>query len=202
MLLLLTFADVSVGKYMTLGGAPCAAGVSKPDLKEITIASVSDVTCNFSVPPNIAFHHLFLKLMTAAITQHEVGLAPGKEDKYPRQFLMLPNYTQATRIPIKEIAFLEGIRNYTLIHLHNGRQYMSTKTLKCHEEELKSCPFFRVHKTYLVNMRYVSSHDADFNFLSLKNEIRVAISRRKRKDFAAMIKFEGLKIKCLQAKRA
>ena len=51
-----------------------------------------------------------------------------------------------------EIIRFEAERNYTRIVLNNNRQLIASKTLKFFADMLPSERFFRVHKSYLINL--------------------------------------------------
>lgn len=61
-------------------------------------------------------------------------------------------------IPLKKIAYLAADTTYTHIHLRNGDHYMDSRTIKLYEEQLVSLGFFRIHKSFVVNMSYVATY--------------------------------------------
>jgi len=79
---------------------------------------------------------------------------------------------------VSEIIRLEGERNYTQFHLTGNRNYLSSKTLKEYEEILAEKGFVRIHKSHLVNSKFVSSVDSDGKMI-LKDHSEVEISRRR-----------------------
>ena len=86
----------------------------------------------------------------------------------------------------QEIILLTADVNYTNIHLSNGRKMMVATTLKELERRfLKYGTFFRTHKSFLVNMSYILQCDAVRHemFVQMKNNCRVAVSRRKKTAF-------------------
>ena len=86
----------------------------------------------------------------------------------------------------QEIILLTADVNYTNIHLSNGRKMMVATTLKELERRfLKYGTFFRTHKSSLVNMSYILQCDAVRHemFVHMKNNCRVAVSRRKKTAF-------------------
>lgn len=86
----------------------------------------------------------------------------------------------------QEIILLTADANYTNIHLSNGRKMMVATTLKKLEKRFEKFEvFFRTHKSSLVNMSYVQQCDAVKHemFVQMKNNCRVAVSRRKKSAF-------------------
>ena len=56
---------------------------------------------------------------------------------------------------IDEIVRCEAEGNYTSVFLSDGSSLLITKTLKHYEETLVNYPFFRTHKSHLINLNYV-----------------------------------------------
>ena len=70
-----------------------------------------------------------------------------------RQYLLVPDQSKIRRVLIKDIVRLEGIKNYTLLHLKNGNTIISSRTLKVYNIVLEQSDFLRVHKAHLINMQ-------------------------------------------------
>lgn len=59
------------------------------------------------------------------------------------------------RVAPQDILFAKGEDNYTFIQLVDGKEYLVSHTLKSVEEKLADTGFFyRVHKSYLVNLNH------------------------------------------------
>ncbi|HEX7904915.1 MAG TPA: LytTR family DNA-binding domain-containing protein [Chitinophagaceae bacterium] len=71
------------------------------------------------------------------------------------------------RIDLDDIAFIEGMSNYVAFHLTTKKvvAYLSLKEL---EEKLPESQFMRIHKSYIVSLRQVSS--LENNELILKKD--------------------------------
>ncbi|MCH2198987.1 MAG: LytTR family DNA-binding domain-containing protein [Flavobacteriales bacterium] len=81
----------------------------------------------------------------------------------------------------KDITHLEAQDQYTVVHLSDGRSILSSKTIKYFEERLSKRIFFRLHRSYIVNIAHhlkeYSRQEGGFVILSNDNEIPIA--RRK-----------------------
>ena len=93
---------------------------------------------------------------------------------------LLVNQKQKTRIPTNSIIMLEGLANYTLIHLQNGSKKLYSRTLRHFESLLCDEHFIRVHRGFLVNSSFIINYNKEENILRLENNLEVSISRRKR----------------------
>lgn len=114
---------------------------------------------------------------------------PQEAIQAPQQDLISMNcvlvFDKFTRqVPIEEIVLLEGDGNYTLLHLSNGRKVMVSKTLKQFENVLCEGHFARIHKSYLINLKYLIRYDLKTEaHVQLRNGSKIEVSRRRRKDF-------------------
>ncbi|MCF2221003.1 LytTR family DNA-binding domain-containing protein [Chryseobacterium sp. PS-8] len=82
----------------------------------------------------------------------------------------------------EEILYIQGIDNISKVFLTRNRKIILSKSLKHFEETLEN-DFFRIHKSYLVNVRECKHIDTSRLLLSLSNDIKLPISRRNFKNF-------------------
>ncbi|WP_428657213.1 LytR/AlgR family response regulator transcription factor [Runella sp.] len=80
------------------------------------------------------------------------------------------------QIPVDQIIYLEGNRNYTNICLKNGRKLLSSKNLKRFEELFDNGHFLRVNRSYLVNFAHIQSFERE---IMLSNGKIIVPARRK-----------------------
>ncbi|MFZ1676248.1 MAG: LytTR family DNA-binding domain-containing protein [Saprospiraceae bacterium] len=86
-----------------------------------------------------------------------------------------------------EIIRCEGESNYTKFFLEGGKSLMVSHTLKDYESILNDYGFVRVHKSHLVNMKYVTKVDRD-GFLWLSSGQSVPVSRRRKEEVMSMLR--------------
>lgn len=81
----------------------------------------------------------------------------------------------------QNILFLKAEGNYTEILMEDGTKLLICRTLKSCEETLSDeTAFFRCHKSYLINFRFLTEYiKSDGGYLMLKNEQSVPISPEK-----------------------
>jgi len=89
-----------------------------------------------------------------------------------------------------EIIRCEGESNYTTFYLEHAKPLIVSHTLKEYESLLSDYGFSRVHKSHLVNMKYVSRMDRD-GFLWLQNGESVPVSRRRKEEVMRILKKGG-----------
>lgn len=87
------------------------------------------------------------------------------------------------------IILLKADANYTEVHLDNGKKIIVSKTLKELEKKFTIYPFFRIHKSYMVNMNLVESIQLnDGPKAKLINNTYAQISRRRKDAFIDAMK--------------
>ncbi len=99
------------------------------------------------------------------------------------------NHSRGTKIiDPSDISYLEGKGNCAMIHFRDGTSYLDTRTLKTYENIL-SDNFFRIHKSYIVNLAEVSEIlHGDDQAVTLKDGNSLPVSRERKKE---LLKFLG-----------
>jgi len=87
-----------------------------------------------------------------------------------------------------EILYCKADGRYTHVFLNNGESIITAKLLKSFESKLPGDLFLRIHKSYVINMNYISSLSKKSSvFLVLGTNTSLGISKRRRKRvFAAL----------------
>ncbi len=81
----------------------------------------------------------------------------------------------------EEIMYCQASSNYTYINSTGDKKLLTSKTLSEIESKLNQDQFARTHKSYLVNLTYVSSYsNEDGGLLILNNGNTIPISRRRK----------------------
>ena len=99
--------------------------------------------------------------------------------------LILKTQDGALKLVLKDIVHIEGDRNYSYIHLKNNTKKLVTKTLSNLEELLDSKGFYRCHRSHILNSEHIIESKGLTALLS--NNLRVPVSRRKKKAFLAWL---------------
>lgn len=80
--------------------------------------------------------------------------APERSKKY----LFLHSDYNLVKISNQEITYIEGLKDYVKVHLAgSAKPVISRITIKALEEQLPVNDFFRIHKSYMVNLEHVHS---------------------------------------------
>jgi Response regulator of the LytR/AlgR family len=90
-------------------------------------------------------------------------------------------------VDTNDIVYCESDSNYTIFFLTNGEKVMISKTLKDVEEILEGSDFFRIHASYLINMKHVSKFTrGDGGYVVMSNNQHITVSRKKKDEFFEM----------------
>lgn len=79
---------------------------------------------------------------------------------------------------IREIMYIEGVRNYQELHLKNGNKELIRISMNELEDKLKEKGFIRVHKGFIVNYLFIRSISKDDAILLNGNLIPLSKKRR------------------------
>lgn len=80
------------------------------------------------------------------------------------------------RIPYIDITYVEGMRDYVVIHLAD-RKIITRMTIKAMEEILPAETFMRISKSYIINLKAVDSFDNNDVFIG-KAELAIGQNYR------------------------
>jgi len=97
------------------------------------------------------------------------------------KFIIAKTIRECTKIFTKDILYVEAQLRKVVIHTtYDIIEYYNK--LSDMEDDLKEYNFFRCHKSYLVNLKYIKSYDN--TFITLKNGEKIYISKHKFSDFS------------------
>lgn len=88
-----------------------------------------------------------------------------------------------------DITYLEANGNCTMLYFEDGSRYLDTRTLKIYENLLNSDKFYRVHKSYIINLNRLKEYlNEDGHYAVLKNGKQIPIARNRITNFTQMLK--------------
>jgi two-component system, LytTR family, response regulator len=105
--------------------------------------------------------------------------------------IILKTFDNIHLIKVQDINYCESDGSYTTVHLMNGKNIIVSNTLKDYEEMLSESGFFRVHKSFLINIRHIDRFEkSEGGQVVLEDESKVPVSSRKKEELLEM--FERL----------
>ena len=97
-------------------------------------------------------------------------------------FIQIKSNGSAYYIKESKISYIEAHGKYCIIYLEDSaHQYLEYQDTLSKVSELLGDVFYRCHKSFVVNMKYISSFDK--SSIKMKNQKTIPISRGKRNDF-------------------
>ena len=92
-------------------------------------------------------------------------------------------------IRVSDIVYCEAESCYTIFHLENKTSLMSSRTLAEYDGLLDPDVFFRIHRSYIVNLQHIKEyHKGEGGQVIMDNQKALEISRRKKEEFFSRMK--------------
>ncbi|MCR8559169.1 LytTR family DNA-binding domain-containing protein [Mucilaginibacter sp. BJC16-A38] len=85
-----------------------------------------------------------------------IKAAPIVVTEKPAEYLFVKTEHRIQKINLVDILYIEALQNYVSLNTTAGR-VMSLQPLKKIEEQLPAVEFIRVHKSYIISLRHISS---------------------------------------------
>ena len=90
-------------------------------------------------------------------------------------------------VSTEDIMYCQAESNYTAVALTNGKKILVSKVLKDIDEALSGNDFYRIHNSFLINIKHISKYvRGDGGYVIMKDGANVSISRSKRQEFMEM----------------
>jgi two-component system LytT family response regulator len=107
---------------------------------------------------------------------------------YPEQ-IMVPHGKGYTLIPLKNICYIEANGQYVYINTDDGRKILATHSLGYYENLLDAASFFRIHKSYIINISKVARIITQPSpKVQLVNDTSLDLAFRRKEAFIEMFK--------------
>ena len=69
-----------------------------------------------------------------------------------REYIMVKSEYKLVQVPIKDIVYIEGLKDYVKVYLENEQKsIMTLMSMKALEKYLPASKFLRVHRSFIVN---------------------------------------------------
>jgi len=92
-------------------------------------------------------------------------------------------------IDIPNILYCCALNNYTEFHLAGNQKIISSQTLGYYNDLLEAHHFFRIHRSYLINLRQITMYKrADGGSVVMKDGEEIEISRNHKESFLKIFK--------------
>ncbi|MEJ7693220.1 LytTR family DNA-binding domain-containing protein [Daejeonella sp.] len=120
-------------------------------------------------------------------------LLESVKQKSPPKKIALPQLGSITFIEVDDMVSLQADSNYTIIHMKDMQKLVISKTLKDFEDLLDDNQFTRIHKSYIVNLKYIKEYSTtDGGIVKMRDGNQWSISRRQLDLFLEKMKMSSL----------
>jgi two-component system LytT family response regulator len=103
--------------------------------------------------------------------------------------LCLPTLKGFIVLKLDDIVYCEAERSYTIFHLEGNRTVTVSKPLLDYDNLLKGTSFFRIHKSFLINLNHVKEYQrGEGGIVIMSDNAEIEVSRRKKEMFLLKIK--------------
>lgn len=124
------------------------------------------------------------KKILAQLKQHA-----KKEHSFHSEKLSIPSEDGYELVNFSDIILCSADRAYCKFTLEDGQKILVSKPMKEFEEDLLDQGFFKVHKSSIVNLKYVNKYiRGKGGLLVMKNGMQVAVSSRKKAELLELLK--------------
>lgn len=118
------------------------------------------------------FRYLLKPIKEEEINQTLSSFLSLKQKSVPVE---LPQKKKTLFVNLDEILYIESDEKHCIVRVYD-EVYETTKSLSAIQAEINDNSFFRTHRRYLVNMRYIT--EVEKNIITMTNGEKVEISRR------------------------
>lgn len=152
--------------------------------KEYALAAIKNGAFDYLLKPidKMDLMSLIKKLDKKKLSVTNINISQNYSENMPK--LSFSTQYGMKYLELYSIVYASAVGSYTEIHTIDGKKVTTTKSLKEFEELTAQHNFFRCHKTYVVNLAYVSELiKKDEYLIVMKNNMRIPLSIRKRDEF-------------------
>jgi two-component system, LytTR family, response regulator len=101
--------------------------------------------------------------------------------------IALNNMNGFTLVAFEDIIYIKGENTYSNFFLTKGSKILISKTLAAVQEMLDMNLFYRVHKSFIINLKHVSKYiKGDGGDVVMSDGTTIAVSRNKKDDFLTL----------------
>jgi len=112
-------------------------------------------------------------------------------DDQSKKKIILKTFDNVHLVKVKDIVYAESDGRYSTIYLISGEKIIVSNTLKHYHEMLGDFGFYRVHKSFLINLEHIHRFEkAEGGYVILEGDAKVPVASRKREELMEL--FEKL----------
>jgi len=103
--------------------------------------------------------------------------------------IIVSSQNESIIVELDDISHIEAANSYSTIYKSNKQSIISSKPILEYDKLLSSRNFFRIHKSFLINLSQIAKVEKGDNLVVImKNNTRIPIAVRRKDDFFNLIK--------------
>ena len=106
----------------------------------------------------------------------ESAVAQNEAESSDKEFISVKADYKTQLVKISDIVYLESAGEYVRLHLSDGTKLVTLFRLKNMESSLHASQFMRVHRSYIINLDYVSGYTKGRVFLTNEDYVPIGDS--------------------------
>ncbi|MCD4729241.1 MAG: LytTR family DNA-binding domain-containing protein [Bacteroidales bacterium] len=104
-------------------------------------------------------------------------------DDQSKKRIILKTFDNIYLVKVRDIVYAESDSRYSTIYLESGEKVIVSKTLKHYHELLGDFGFYRVHKSFLINLEHIQRFEkAEGGYVILEGDAKVPVASRKKEE--------------------
>lgn len=86
-------------------------------------------------------------------------------------------------VDVTQILYLKASNSYTEFYFNDGKRIVVSKSIKEYNALLNNPYFYKTHRSYIINTKFMSSYQKSDLIITLNNSVKISLSREKKKEF-------------------
>lgn len=120
-------------------------------------------------------------VLTSSSVHLDVATLNNLEQETHEQKIVVMDKQECIFLKVKNICYIEANGAYSNIYLQDGKKMVVSKNVKVFAEKLSESSFCRIHKSYLININFISKYvKSDGGYLIMENGASIPVSVRRK----------------------
>ncbi|MBJ7880886.1 LytR/AlgR family response regulator transcription factor [Gelidibacter salicanalis] len=107
----------------------------------------------------------------------------GFNEKFNRKKITINTDGKLIFLDVEDILFVESDGNYCTIIMENSQKIVITKKLKEMNVILPENQFFRIHNSYIINLKKIKEFIKGEGYVIMESNHRIPVARQRKSDF-------------------
>lgn len=101
----------------------------------------------------------FMKAVNKAIDQINLKRNDTSNDnsKEEADFIFVKSDKKLIKVLYEDIIYIEGLKDYVILHVMDGKRIVTLQTMKSLESKLPSDMFQRIHRSFILNITHINA---------------------------------------------